>query len=248
MKTRKIVGVLLAFALAAVCFGCGDAPSYSEVAEADYASTLESFTSVTNEVVTGKSFGYELKMKMKTTADNVTTEVETTGKFVFDAEGKMLASVESNAKVAGEEQKAQVYVDGEYLYMEVPAELAEMFDGKTKVKISMDLGESMVGQYDVLGELLGQITSMPPDSIGKFEVSGKAGETRWLKITEKLEEGEDREASYMELKVDKDNKFQTVKMVMIEGEDRMEYEMKRFTGKINLPDLSAYELIADFGF
>lgn len=241
MKARKIVGVLLAFALAAMCFGCGDAPSYSEVAEADFASTLESFADVTDEVVEGKGYGYELKMKMTMTYEGVTTETEATGKFVFDAEGKMSAAVESKAKVAGVEQNAKVYVDNQYLYMDVPAELSEMFGGKSKVKISMDLGEDMVGQYEVLEDVLDMIIATDASDIGKLEVSGKAGETRWLKITEKLEEGETREPSYMELKVDKDNKFQSVKMVMVEGEDTMEYEMKRFTGKVTLPDLSAYE-------
>ncbi len=241
MKARKIVGVLLAFALAAMCFGCGDAPSYSEVAEADYASTLESFADVTDEVVEGKGFGYELKMKMTMTYEGVTTETEATGKFVFDAEGKMSAAAESKAKSAGVEQNAKVYVDDQYLYMDVPAELSEMFGGKSKVKISMDFGEDIVGEYDVLEEVLDMITATDASDIGKLEVSGKAGETRWLKITKKLEEGEIREPSYMELKVDKDNKFQSVKMVMVEGESMVEYEMKRFTGKVTLPDLSAYE-------
>lgn len=244
MKAKKIVGVLLAFALAAMCFGCGDAPSYSEVAEADYASTIESFQGVNDEVVEGKDFGYELKMKMTMTYEGITTETEATGKFVFDAEGKMSASVESKAKVAGVEQNGKVYVDDQYLYMDVPAELSEMFGGKSKVKISIDFGnfgDSMVGQYEVLEDLLDMIISTDVSDIGKLEVSGKAGETRWLKITEKLEDGETREPAYMELKVDKDNKFQSVKVVMGEEDNKMEYEVKRFTGTITLPDLSAYE-------
>lgn len=252
---KKVIGIVLALALAAMCFGCGEV-QYEEVAEADYASTIASFSDVATEIEAGKSFGYEITAKTKltdtdaTTGESSTSEGTATSKFVFDAEGEVTVEMSMSGSADGEEVTASIYVDGEYFYANLSGELASMFgsaEGELKAKFPVDSTYSsmlggLVEAQNMLPSLISNILETDASEIAKLEISGKEGADRWLKITVDMgEDAPEGAESYAELKVDKDNKFQSLKVVLREDENNyMEYEMKRFSGTITVPDADSY--------
>lgn len=251
MKAKKIVGVLLAFALAAVCFGCGE-PKYSEVAAADYATTLASFESVATEVEGEKNFGYESTVKISMTVAGIKSESSVKMQVTYDAAGKVVGYSEVKSNAAGSGVTADInmkcYLTEGFLYMDVPEMLQEIYGGS---KVKSNVGDAGLGELGndspTLNDILPEIFENT-DSIAKLEISGAEGETRWLRVTQTKTAG----TSTIELQVDKDNKFQSLKATMSISESGMpmtyEISMKRFTGKINLPDLSTYqEIQTDFG-
>lgn len=250
MKVKRIAGILLALALAAVCFGCGE-PKYSEVAAEDYAATLASFEGVTTEVADSKNFGYEMDIKLKMTMAGTTSEGKANAKFLFDAEGNMTASYDMDVSAAGMGEnvdgKIKAYMADGWMYMEYPAALAEEI-GISKVK--MPIGTSTGGGINsmpTLDDLLLSMFEADVSDFAKVEISGKEGEDRWLRVTTK----EDVEGGgTFTMQVDKDNKFKSMSakmsMDMTEGflSMSMDYEitMKRFSGTITAPaDLDSYE-------
>ena len=243
MKAKKLLGVLLALALAAMCFGCGG-PAYTEVAEKDYATTIESFSDAIGKIEDETSGGFKMTMKQKAAEGEVNMTAE-----MWMTATEEIVKLDFSMKEGSESIAMKVYVTDDTLYAELSGELAELA-GKNKVKMSMN--DSMAGGFggsyvemveQTFNGVLQQIATLDPTSIGKLEVSGKEGEDRWLKITIT----EDGDEGTIEIKVDKDGNLAEIK-VAGKGENmNSEMSMTRIFAEPTLPDLTAFEDLPSMG-
>jgi hypothetical protein len=183
---------MLTLVLATTAFACGDV--YTEVPQTDYATTMAEFVGeeTTLQVDTSKNFRTYAKISMS--AEGQTQEI--TSEIIKKGEGstfELLTEVKVKENGAFS-LNAGVYAKDGYFYVDVKESTAFGLPAvKTKSpyvpgvsELGVEFLDGFAAMTDYVFDALDEIDLTDAEfiaSIGKLEVSGKAGSDRKLRIT-----------------------------------------------------------------
>ena len=190
---KKVLLVFLTLALSLCAFGCNQpGETFTEVPEADRAETLSTF--VNDEQPLTMGFSNDVRVYLKVTSSDGTATEGVVADMKFMGTG---TNVKVFAEMKGIQNDVQTVlsvlaIDGTYIYAASPID-SEGNLAKVKVPYTPEMAEEM-GIPDAMTAISSALNYMseieldPDDAefmatIGKMEISGKAGADRSLRLT-----------------------------------------------------------------
>jgi hypothetical protein len=252
---KKLLIVMLAVVMALSAFGCE--AKFTEVPQEDYATTMAEFFAEETDLSVDTSNDYRTFAKATTGSTTIQSEIIKKGS---GEDTEMLTEVKMTED--GETTiDAGVYIKDGYFYVQV-AESPEYYLSAIKTKTPYIKGISELGiefldtftdMTDSLFDLLDEVDFKDAEfiaSIGKLEISGKAGSARKLRVTITETEGEYYSSTAVfTLAFDKNGSLTGISMTatIVTSQDcevetmSTEVVIEKYSKRISFPNFNSWE-------